>query len=208
MTNKSPMNYRFPSETEFFLFQDAFSEYLVSPSKPFGNLIACRFEYKTHGASYAIGAAHMDQFRLVLSKHPFSPLGQDEDMLSNEVFLQMNVAIIRHEIETECNPYPDATKKAVAEFHDRFPCTFSYHEECTLTFPQQYEDLLDKILVYYDALADFDPKGIAAHLEPRYEGLDSSWLLERLQFLHAYFKGDSFLSRIRKTVAAMREASL
>ena len=181
------MEYRFDSSDDYLDFRDVFYDSFRRRYSPFYLCFEGRFDYRTEKASNAIGDAHFTVFKSALSALAFTTLGARELELSKNAFIEMNVAVIRHEIDTGRNDYCWDTRREVRQHENSFPCSFAYDGECFLSLPDEYESLLDRIVPFYDAVARFDSKDLASFLQARYEDLDVSWAEERLDFLRLYF---------------------
>jgi|GEM_PF-3137489 len=198
------IKYEFGDKNDFFLFQDAFDSYL-SRKNPFHFHLEPLSDFKNQQASYAIGKAHMDQFLLELERHPFTSLAEEERQLSQEVFLEMNVAILRYEIEDQFNQWSYDTSKYVMAHVSLFPCSFSHQGQCSVDLPEKYEPLLDCIIAFLSAIVAFDVEALARFLETHYMDIDPGWVRERLSFFAAYYRGRDFDSKILSIVNERRE---
>jgi len=181
------MEYRFENDQDYLAFRDFFSEYLDRHSNPFFFLLENKLDWKTHGASHAIGEAHYGVFLSELSKHPFTPLVIEERTHCDDVAYEMNVAVIRHELDTRRNSWSYDIEKEVRDHKCLFPCSFAYGNACSVSLPEEYEPLLDRILAFHDAAIRFNSKELAAFLAYHYQGLDAIWAKERLSFLSNYY---------------------
>ena len=181
------MEYRFDSSDDYLDFRDVFYDYFRRRYNPFRLCFDGRFDDRTEKASNAIGNAHFAVFISAFSTLPLTPLAMQELELSKNALIEMNIAVIRHEIETGRNDYCWDTRREVQKHENSFPCSFAYDGERFLSLPEEYESLLDRIVSFYDAVARFDPKDLASFLQARYEGFDVSWAEEHLDFLCLYF---------------------
>ena len=198
------MEYHFENDQDYLAFRDFFAEYLDRHSNPFFFLLHNKFDRENERASRAIGEAHCDVFLSKLSKHPFTLLTIKERTHCNDVAYEMNVAIIRHELDTGRNSWSYDIKKEVRDHKCLFPCSFAYGNACSVSLPEEYEPLLDTILAFRDATIRFDSKELAAFLASHYQGLDAAWAEERLSFLSNYYGVNKRLTEVQSTIQRYR----
>ena len=198
------MEYHFENDQDYLAFRDYFAEYLYRHFNPFFFLLENKLDWKTHGASHAIGEAHYGVFLSELSKHPFTPLAIEERTHCNDVAYEMNVAVIRHDLDTGRNSWSYDIAKEVRDHKCLFPCSFAYGNACSVSLPEEYEPLLDRILAFRDAAIRFDSKELAAFLASHYQGLDAAWAEERLSFLSNYYGVNERRIEVQSTIQRYR----
>ena len=198
------MEYHFEYDQDYLAFRYFFAEYLDRHSNPFFFLLHNKLDWETERASRAIGEAHCDVFLSTLSKHPFTLLAIKERTHCNDGAYEMNVAVIRHELDTGRNSWSYDIKKEVRDHKCLFPCSFAYGNACSVSLPEEYEPLLDTILAFHDAVIRFDSKELAAFLASHYQGLDAAWAEERLSFLSNYYGVSERRIEVQSTIQRYR----
>lgn len=196
------MEYQFSKSRDFLNFQDFFYYYLKDRNNPFYDFLFQKDEFTKKHTLALIGKAH---YRVFLSTcfadATFAPLAQKEKRICREIFIEMNVAIIRHEIETHRNPYSWKTRIEVEKHQPLFPCSFSHNGQCSVNLPKHYQNQLERIVDYLDALTSFDTKGIAEFIDSHFKGVKKNELESFLKLLSLYYETPS---HIQETLALIR----
>lgn len=185
------MLYRFQKGNGFLNFRDVFYDY----SRKRQNLLTAYLGYTSeyHSASYHIGAAHFTQFSSRLHALEPSPLAKEENDEAWTAFLEMNIAVIRHEIETGRNHYGWETERDVRSHQRIFPCNFSHKGACSVSLPERYEELLTRIIAFQEALIHDDIAWLVTFLDTHCLQLDKDWASERLRFLSRYYQAGKYM---------------
>ena len=117
----------------------------------------------------------------------------------------MNIAIIREEMDTHRNSFDSHLEKEVREHTPLFPCSFHHAGESSLELNEGYESALDIVISFLEMLLAWDPNGLASFLMERYEGLDQTYVTEKLALLGDYYEADSYARKIHEGVIEARK---
>lgn len=189
------MDFHFKNDEEYLLFRDTFRHYFYKKSNPFFAYFENKMDRGLQRASYYIGEAHYSQFVSKLKDLKLTSLANEEISSVKTIVYEMNVAIIRDEIEKGYSSHDCFTRREVKRHEALFTCVYHRKEECSVSLPDVYEPLLKRILEFQDAVLRYDVKALVQFLEDHYQGLDRSWAEERLTFLKTYFAANANLNQ-------------
>ena len=202
------MEYHFESNQDYFLFQDTFYYYLKYENNPFCFYIESKMDYKERCASHYIGEAHYNLFCSKLGTLGLTSLAKAERESRFTVFRELNIAIIRNDLENNRNNYSCETEREVWKHQPLFPCVYQHDKECFLSLPEEFELLLDHILTFENAIIRSDINELVDFLMLHYQGLDNGWIKERLSFLSNYYQADKHLIKRHETLLEHRRQRL
>lgn len=198
------MEYHFQDSEDYLVLRDAFSDYMYHTSNPFYWYLEDKMDVNEEQASRYIGKAHYAQFLSKLGSLELTPLAKEEIGAADTVIYELNTVIIREDVDTNHCRYSCKTQREVEKHKSLFPCVFHYGKECSISLPDEFEPLLDRILLFRDSILRFDIKELVEFLCAHYQGLDPSWAEERLTFLSRYYKPRNYMAKCQDILLRYR----
>ena len=198
------MDYQFKNSDDYLLFRDLFDEYMYRKGNPFFWYLENKMDFKEARASHFIGQAHFSQFLSTLSGLELTSLAKEEIEAAETIVRELNIVIIREDIATNRCSYPWDTRARVQRHQGLFPSLFHYQQECSVCLPEEYEDLVDRIMALRDSLLRFDVPELVAFLQTHYQGIDPAWAEERLTFLSHYYQAREYMAKRQATLLSYR----